>query len=282
MKSDLLVQNSKIKDNRRNKIMAFCEQCGTRLPDHATECPVCHTPVPAESQMFFQMDPNPPQPVKEESSFQMAPDQPSAKARPAWEETVVAQPDQDAVKQVPNSNIKLAENEEVVRQYQCSNIKRPASCIGYLTVTTKRILFEGRSAGSRISKEVVLDSVSGLDCAYGTNINLRRLILGILVVLVGLTGNFRSMWQIIILLVGVYLIITSFRKTFKLAIYSSKASSSPISIGEGIRSLFGNEAVYTLVSEPTVDTDRMLNELGAMVQDLQTLGDYAVTKWKKL
>lgn len=263
--------------------MAFCEQCGTRLPDHATECPVCHTPVPAEPEPFFRMEPDQPQPVKKESGFQMAPDQPAAKERPVWEETVVSpQPDQGAAKQVPNSNIKLADNEEVVRQYQCSNIKQPASCIGYMTVTTKRILFEGRSAGSRIAKEVVLDSVSGLDCAYGTNINLRRLIIGIIIALLGLVGRWNSMFQVVIILVGIYLIITSFRKTFMLSIYSSKTSSSPISIGEGIRSLLGNEAAYTLVSEPTPDTDRMLNELGAMVQDLQTLGDYAVTKWKKI
>lgn len=271
--------------------MAFCEQCGTRLPDHAVECPVCHTPVPAESQMFFQMkpdrpEPSEPQPQKEDNYFQRESDQPrqSEASRPDWEEKAAVRPDapeRSAPKKIPNSYIRLSENEEVVRQYQCSNIKRPASCIGYLTVTTKRILFEGRSSGSRISKEVVLDSVSGLDCAYGTNINLRRLILGILVVLVGIMGRFRSIWEIVIILMGVYLIITSFRKTFRLAIYSSKASSSPISIGEGIRSLFGNEAVYTLVSEPTADTDRMLNELGAMVQDLQTLGDYAVTKWKE-
>lgn len=253
--------------------MAFCEQCGTRLPDYAVECPVCHTPVPAEPQPFFKMEPDRPQP--------------SAPVQPTWEGATVTQTqtnkaEQSAPREIPNSNIKLSENEEVVRQYQCSNIKRPASCIGYLTVTTKRILFEGRSSGSRIAKEVVLDSVSGLDCSYGTNIHLRRLILGIIVVLLGLTGRFNSLFQIIVILVGVYLVVTSFRKTFMLAIYSSKTSSSPISIGEGIRSLLGNEAVYTLVSEPTQDTDRMLNELGAMVQDLQTLGDYAVTKWKKI
>lgn len=272
--------------------MAFCEQCGTRLPEHATECPVCHTPVPADPQPFFRMEPDQPEPSvpqspKEDNYFQMKPDQSqqSGASRPSWEEKAAVRPDapeQSAPKQIPNSYIKLSENEEVVRQYQCSNIKQPASCIGYLTVTTKRVIFEGRSSGSRIGKEVILDSVSGLECAYGTNINLRRLIVGILIALLGLSGNFRSMLQIIIILVGVYLVITSFRKTFKLAIYSSKASSSPISIGEGIRSLFGNEAAYTLVSEPTADTDRMLNELGAMVQDLQTLGDYAITKWKEL
>lgn len=272
--------------------MAFCEQCGNRLPDHATECPICHTPVPADPQPVFQMNQDPPRqaapkPVQQDNYFKMdAPQprqpepQPAAPAQPAPEEPAAAP--QPAGKKIPNSNIQLSESEEVVRQYQCSNIKQPAACTGYLTVTTKRVLFEGRSSGSRIAKEVVLDSVSGLDCAYGTNIHLLRLIVGIIVALVGLTGKFNTMMKVIIIAVGVYLIVTSFRKTFMLKIYSSKASSSPISIGEGIRTLLGNEAMYTLVSEPTPDTDRMLNELGAMVQDLQTLGDYAVTKWKKI
>lgn len=37
---------------------------------------------------------------------------------------------------------------------------------------------------------------------------------------------------------------------------------------------------YAIVSEPTSDTDRMMNEVGALVHDLQTMGDMAVSKWK--
>ena len=50
--------------------------------------------------------------------------------------------------------------------------------------------------------------------------------------------------------------------------------------GEGALSLQGNAVFYAIVSEPTSDTDRMMNEVGALVHDLQTMGDMAVSKWK--
>lgn len=38
---------------------------------------------------------------------------------------------------------------------------------------------------------------------------------------------------------------------------------------------------FTLLSASrTSDTDRMMNEVGALVHDLQTMGDMAVSKWK--
>ncbi len=40
------------------------------------------------------------------------------------------------------------------------------------------------------------------------------------------------------------------------------------------------QSFYAIVSEPTSDTDRMMNEVGALVHDLQTMGDMAVSKWK--
>lgn len=39
---------------------------------------------------------------------------------------------------------------------------------------------------------------------------------------------------------------------------------------------FGNGALKTLKSAPTQDTDRMINELGAVIHDLQTMGDAAI------
>ena len=84
---------------------------------------------------------------------------------------------------------------------------------------------------------------------------------------------------VVLLVLGIVLLIFSLRKCFFLSIYSSKANGSPISIGGGPRTLVGNGALYSLASEPTEDTDRMMNELGALVQDLQTLGDHAISKW---
>ena len=233
--------------------MAFCEECGSRIPDGADKCPACGTAVVQEAKQAPLYRP------------QSAPAY-SAAARTG--EPI------------------LAENEKVVRQYQCSNIKRPR-CTGYLTVTNKRILFQAKAATSRVAKEVVLDSVSGLDCYYGLNINIGGIILGALLVIFGLFALFSdgrgslAPVGLILIALGVVLIVFSIRKSFFLSIFSSKANGSPISLGAGARSLVGNGALYALVSEPTADTDRMLNELGALVQDLQTLGDHAIDKWSR-
>ena len=240
--------------------MAFCEECGSRIPDGAANCPVCGTPAAGEQPQtpgYSQQTPN--HERKSAPSY-----------RPAAGDRV--------------DNLVLAENEKIVRQYQCSNVKQPR-CVGYLTVTNKRVLFQGKAATSRIAKEVVLDSVSGLDCYYGLNVNIGLLILGVLMALGGLfvligDGDMAAIGLLGIVL-GIALCVLAFQKSFFLSIFSSKANGSPISIGAGARSLVGNGALYSLISEPTADTDRMLNELGALVQDLQTLGDHAIEKWSK-
>lgn len=240
--------------------MAFCEECGARLPEDAGKCPYCGTAV----------------------------SQPSAQAGSSLDarQRLINQSGTASYSAPRSGSLVLAENEKVVRQYQCSNIKRPR-CTGYLTVTNKRILFQARAATSRVSKEVVLDSVSGLDCYYGMNINIGGIILGALLALLGLFFLFGEGRDsivpvgLVLLALGVVLIIFSIRKSFFLSIFSSKANGSPISLGAGARTLAGNGALYALVSEPTADTDRMLNELGALVQDLQTLGDHAIEKWSR-
>lgn len=240
--------------------MAFCEECGSRIPDGAAKCPACGTPVAGEQPQapgYSQQTPN--HERKSAPSY-----------RPAAGDRV--------------DNLVLAENEKIVRQYQCSNVKQPR-CVGYLTVTNKRVLFQGKAATSRIAKEVVLDSVSGLDCYYGLNVNIGLLVLGVLLALGGLfvligDGDMAAIGLLGIVL-GIALGVLAFQKSFFLSIFSSKANGSPISIGAGARSLVGNGALYSLISEPTADTDRMLNELGALVQDLQTLGDHAIEKWSK-
>ena len=44
-----------------------------------------------------------------------------------------------------------------------------------------------------------------------------------------------------------------------------------------------NHNEYTGFSEvlPWTDTDKAINEIGAMIDDLQTMGDYAIEKWKE-
>ena len=241
--------------------MAFCEECGSRVPDGAIQCPACGARV-KEPGNPAPTPPTPPAPSA--TSFT-----PPTPPRPA---------------PAQGPKLILAENEKVVRQYQCSDIKRPR-CSGYLIVTNKRLLFQGKGTTSRISKEVVLDSVSGLDCYYGMNINIPGIILGVLLALCSLmlfgAGSQMIFPGLIVLALGVLLVVSSFQKSFCLSVYSSKANGSPITVGTGPKTLAGNGALYTLASAPTPDTDRMLDELGALVQDLQTLGDHAIEKWSK-
>ncbi len=272
--------------------MAFCEECGARLPENAAVCPACGAAVKgaapsaateAANKAVFQMD-------KPENDM-------ANKAKDALNGGVAAiskgmgkAKDQlgDMHKQrmstVTNNNtsMTLADGEKIVRQYQCAKIMSPRAK-GYLTVTNKRMIFHASSATSRISKEIVLDSVTGLNCYSGMNINLFTMIFAIIIGLAGLSRLFTSysnkLPALIFVIMAVIIGYFSFRPSFKLSVYSSKANGTPISLGEGAQSLLGNGALYTLVSQPTADTNRMLNELGALVQDLQTMGDHAIEKW---
>ncbi|HQX16000.1 MAG TPA: hypothetical protein PLA27_06220 [Anaerolineales bacterium] len=70
------------------------------------------------------------------------------------------------------------------------------------------------------------------------------------------------------------------RETISLAIGSKGGSSTPIAIS-GI-SGFGHNAaaVKALTAEPAADVDTMIKELGAMITDIQSIGNYGVEKWR--
>lgn len=179
----------------------------------------------------------------------------------------------------------LSEGEQVVKSYNCANVRFPR-CNGYLTVTNKRVIFHASAATSNINKEVQLESVSGLDCYTGTNINF----FGILVALAVFVGSIAlaneayrggGKYLIIGILIAAAIAFLSVQKTYFLKVFSSKANNSPISLGAGVRSLAGNEALYTLRCRATNETTAMVMELGALISDLQTLGDHAIEKWKK-
>lgn len=71
------------------------------------------------------------------------------------------------------------------------------------------------------------------------------------------------------------------RPTFSLSIGSKGGSSTPINIsgvtGLGILDMAAGRA---LTAEPAEEAETMLRELGAVVLDIQTLGDFGIEKWK--
>ena len=266
--------------------MAFCEECGSRIPDSAVRCPVCGAAaIPLEEE-------RPPRTEARSSRGPAAGGQPQYPPRsqaarprtPGFSPVQARTQTQPRPQGQPPKTPILAENEKVVRQYQCTKLRQP-KCDGYLTVTNKRIIFQGEASTSRVDKEVVLDSVSGLDCYYGMNIRAGGLILGAILAILGLYFLFNRDGSVgmalLALVIAAVIVLLSIRKTFYLSVWSSKASGTPINIGQGATSIFGNGALYSLMGAPTSETDRMLSELGALIQDLQTLGDHAIEKWNR-
>ena len=179
----------------------------------------------------------------------------------------------------------LSEGEQVVKSYNCANVRFPR-CNGYLTVTNKRVIFHASAATSNINKEVQLESVSGLDCYTGTNINFFGILIALAeflgsIVMANATYRGGGKYVFIGLLIAAVITYLSIQKTYFLKVFSSKANNSPISLGAGVRNLAGNEALYTLRCRATNETTAMVMELGALISDLQTLGDHAIDKWKK-
>ncbi len=71
------------------------------------------------------------------------------------------------------------------------------------------------------------------------------------------------------------------RPTFSLSVASKGGSSTPINIsGATGFGIFDVAAGKALTAEPAEEAAIMLKELGAVVLDIQTLGDLAINKWK--
>lgn len=188
-----------------------------------------------------------------------------------------------SVQAADKPEILLSEGEEIVRSYYCASL-RFQLIRGYLTVTNKRVIFNGLGTNSRIEKEVVINSVTGVDTYYGTNIRVFNIVAGAILVLFGLMmGDSRSgTWiSFVFMFVGALVIWSGIKKTFVLAIYAANSNPSSINIGMGAVSALGNGAVMSLTANPTSETDVMMKEVGAMILDIQTHGDYAIEKWKK-
>jgi hypothetical protein len=82
---------------------------------------------------------------------------------------------------------------------------------------------------------------------------------------------------------GVYIFIRSilngWEPTFSLAVGSKGGGSTPISIA-GASGFLNISAVKALSARPAEDADTMLKEIGAVILDVQTLGDLGIAKWK--
>lgn len=180
----------------------------------------------------------------------------------------------------------LSDGEYKITSYLCSELKFP-KCEGRMTVTNKRLIFHGVGGGfsdNRIVQEVGIKEVRGISSYYGLHIYWGKLILGILLILIGFSGinmmsqlygygdsfinNKEGIYMLVVMLVGIYLVITAFRKAYFLNVYT-RAMSAGIEIGNGANTLVGNSAVFSIVGAPSRETNKMMKELGSMVMEIQ-------------
>ena len=194
------------------------------------------------------------------------------------------------------TGVNLSKDEIKIRQYFCSGCRWP-SCDGILAVTNKRVIFHGHGKSffgfpSRVVDEVPLDAVSGFSSFYGSKWRYWVLLLALLFLFSAIVSFAASQEMRYIedemigagfgsLVVSAILFIFSRKKSFFLRIYSSKASSAPIELGEGFNVFGAPAAVFALSAYPTQETDQMMVELGAMIGDLQKLGEHAYDRWKR-
>ena len=82
----------------------------------------------------------------------------------------------------------------------------------------------------------------------------------------------------------IFMVYFGRRRTFSLIIASKTAKGSGIFIpGDAFSLVWGRDdtALQSLSARPAKDAESIVKELGAMVLDIQTLGDLGISKWKK-
>lgn len=252
-----------------------CSKCGKEITGNNKFCMYCGAEIKqSESVNTYQSQRQQSTTQTQYSSAQQATTQNQTQytTRPKYEDP-----------SMPN----LADGEYKITSYLCSQLKFP-KCEGRVTVTNKRLIFHGVGGGfsdNRIVQEVGIQEVRGISSYYGLHIYWGKLIFGIIFTLMGLVGFSamsdlgsysgysssspdNSLLIILILAVGVYFVITAFRKAYFLNIYT-RAMSAGIEIGNGANTLLGNSAVFSIVGAPNRDTNQMMKELGSMVMEIQ-------------
>ena len=266
----------------KNIFMAYCTKCGASMDDNLAVCPSCGAPNEAHSASQQSEGSN----GTKKNPYVSPYVSPAAAARSVVDSVKKEVNDfkgdyQRSMEQMNQSRkVVLSDGEEIVKTYCCAKMVTPR-CDGYLTVTNKRIIFEGRGGVSRITQEAWIEGISGINAFYGQDIRIMRLILGIIVTVAGIPAvELNGFLGFLLMCGGLALVCFSFLKCFKMQIHTANFTNSGISLGSSPSNKLGNTALYSLVGRPTEDTDRMINELGAVVKDLQTMGDLAIKKWK--
>ena len=284
--------------------MKVCKNCGTQLTDDALFCNSCGTKVEEDTvtndvesnnQESIGLYQQPQQPQEEQVNFRELASQAgssigalaSGAAKTVGNKMNEARNNYNQAAATASINtVALADGEVPIREYAVTRIKSLFSKMsGRLLVTNKRLIFYAGSISDRIVLSTPVDTVGSINFISGRTVRLLRLLLGAGASFVGLqvidersSGGFGVITGLLLIIAGVLLIWSSIRKSMFLSISSNNSMPSMV-IG---KSNTVSSSSYVIDGESEVQADAFMNEIGALVLDLQHMGDAAIDKWKAM
>jgi hypothetical protein len=194
------------------------------------------------------------------------------------------------------------EGEVSIKSYLCTEFNSRIFGIkakGYLEVTNKRLLFqalgEGMSGWSVIHNEVAIADVSEIKIYKGSSFNIMMFIIGCIVSLfiagliktiLSFAFDIEGMGTLLAFAAAGFAIYQLYKwakkEAFSLVIQTKGGSGNVVYIAGmspfGAGSSIASKALEAL---PSQDSEILFKEIGAVILDVQNMGENAIEKWKK-
>ncbi len=198
-------------------------------------------------------------------------------------------------------NVAASQGEQSVKSYQCTEYKSKffgVNAMGYLEVTNKRVLFQAMGQNlkgwSVIHNEVSISEVSDIKIYKGSTFSLMVFVIGFIIVsflasilFTGLStminGTLGTLAGFIGWVYGIYRVYLYARNEAFTLIVNTKGGTGNVVYLSGMSPFNnGNSAASKalVTTKPGADAELMLREIGAVIMDVQNLGDYAIEKWR--
>lgn len=248
-------------------VASRCKICGAELKPGYKYCGMCRTPVQEEPDS---------EPDERKDTRRML--------------------DVDNWKKVNRmiNNIALSTDEKIVRQYRIGTYTLRQGTVEVI-VTNKRVIRYETSnwMGMQSNRldEVNLDAVHGVSCTMARSASVLGLtaagvmgLLGLFMLSSAINSYSSQLVQLVfgILLMGaaVLILLNSFRPSMDFCVHGALGAPALNTSVNVMGRLFGrNNASIVFQFKPTRETVTMLEEIGACIYDLKTLGDKAMEKW---
>lgn len=279
-----------------------CQRCGALIVAQSTFCENCGTPVEANHAQFEETPPY------AEARQHYVPPQAGSPPAPIAAPAMVRP---DSQKVLPGSPIRLGHGEQVVRQYEAVRLRNRKRGVGTLYVTDARVVFfawatgRGPQRDSRLVQQVKLEDVRGLTAFVTNRLSTFLLVLTIwfgLATVGTLLSFLLPLTLLFLILTGVCfaLLFTEWarRDYAGVTLQARHVSESAVNFGHLPSQSSPLAAIllspmlvfvhlflrsYTafdvVVGRKGAQSEQIVDELGALIMDLQTQGSFAIAHW---